>query len=759
MSGPDAELGAPGPVQLERLLESDPTDLYENAPCGYLSMVPDGEIVKVNATFCAWTGLPADAVLGRRLADLLGIGSRVYLLTHLWPLLRMQGSVQEIALDVERADGTVLPCLFNAVEVLDPDGVPLLVRATVFDVTARRRYEQELLAAQRRAEESERRSRALQLVVSDLAAATSVTGVAAVIVEHGRAAVGARGAALVLRDELAPPAHDEDLDAQLDLHTETSVGLPPQLTRELRAAAGGQAAAEIVSGVRTLELTDRLREVQPGVAAAMAAGGLVALQLVPVTANARPLGMLVLGIGAEDESELISLREPGAAPVTLPADRDALETLGQQAGQALERARLFEETSRQAERSAFLLEAARLLALAADVADTVERLADLAVSRLADVCAIDLESENGPVRQVVRHRDPARQVMTDELRVVQQRGLQPSMQALREGRTVWIRRLEDELDARVRDPRRLAAARELELTSLISVPFVTEGRVLGALTLVNDVHRARFTAADVDVAEQLALQVALVVAKAQRYELDVRASHTLQANLLPPRPPVLPGLSTAVRYLTATHGVEVGGDFYDVVALPDGQVALAVGDVVGHDITAAATMGQLTSVYRALLADRPTPGALIDRLQSGWALLGLQRMATALFASLDPASGQLRIASAGHLAPLLLVEGRAELLPVRPSRMLGAPARATPTVEWAGVLPEGATLVLFTDGLVESRTADLDQGLAELMSAAETAATSDPDALCDLLLADVRGAHRDDDIALLVLTRESCSAP
>jgi PAS domain S-box-containing protein len=754
VSGPDAELGDPGPVQLERLLESDPNDLYENAPCGYLSMLPDGRIVKVNATFCAWTGLSTDTVLGRRLPDLLGIGSRVFVLTHLWPLLRMQGAVHEVALDVVRSDGTVLPCLVNAVELRDETGAALLVRATVFDVTARRRYEQALLTAQRRAEESEQRSRSLQQVVSDLAAATSVAGVAAVIVEHGRVAAGARGAALVLRDELSPPGDDEDAD--LDLHTERSVGLPVELIRELRTAAGGRVAAELSSGVRTVELTDRLREARPGVAAAMAAGGLAALQIIPVTAYARRLGMLVLGIADADGSGLISLDEPGSVRTTEPADRDALETLGQQAGQALERARLYEETARQAERSAFLLEAARLLALAADVADTVERLADLAVSRLADMCAIDLESENGPVRRVLRHRDPARQDRADELRVVQQRsGGQPSMRALREGRTVWIRRLDDELDTLIADPRRRAVARELSLASLISVPFVADGRVLGALTLVADTQRARFTAADVDVAEQLALQVALVVAKAQRYELDVRASHTLQANLLPPRPPVLEGLSTAVRYLTATHGVEVGGDFYDVVALPDGQVALAVGDVVGHDITAAATMGQLTSVYRALLADRPSPSALIDRLQSGWALLGLQRMATAMFANLDPATGQLRIASAGHLPPLLLVGGRAEVLQVRPSRMLGAPPSPAPAAEWAGVLPKGATLVLFTDGLVESRTADIDAGLAELVTAAEAAGTSDPDALCDLLLAGVRGAHRDDDIALLVLTRNS----
>jgi serine/threonine-protein kinase RsbW len=282
---------------------------------------------------------------------------------------------------------------------------------------------------------------------------------------------------------------------------------------------------------------------------------------------------------------------------------------------------------------------------------------------------------------------------------------------------------------------------------------VADGRALGVLTLAADERRGRFTSADVDVAEQLGLQVALVIAKAQRYELDVRTSHTLQANLLPPEPPQLAGLCLAVRYLAATYGVEVGGDFYDVVRLPDEQIALAVGDVVGHDITAAATMGQLNSVYRALLADRPAPSAMIDRLQASWSLLGLQRMATALFATLDPATGQLRIASAGHPPPLLLHAGRAAFLPVTPSRMLGATASPVPAVEWAGVLPVGATLVLFTDGLVESRSADIDTGLARLVAVVEAAGTSDPDALCDRLLAELTGVHRADDIALLVLTR------
>ncbi len=741
-SGPDPR------AQLGRLLEEDPADLYENAPMGYLSALPDGRIVKVNRTFGAWTGRSPDDLLGVRFQDLLTVGGRVFHETHMMPLLRMQGAVREIALDVVRVDGSVLPCLLNAVEVRDDDGSPVLIRATLFEATARRRYERELLGAQRAAEESEARSRTVQQVVSDMAAATSVADVAAVIVERGREALGARGAALVLVEEQTSGEVPR-------LHTEHATGLSDALLAELQAAAIGQLALELAQGVRSVTLDVRLRAERPEIAAAMADDGLAGLVLVPVTADSRRLGVLVLGLGGVDQSGLISLDEPEAVRATGPADVQLLWTLGRQAGQALERARLHEETARHAERSAFLLEAARLLASAADVAETVERLAGLAVQGLADLCAIDLTSEHGMSRPVVRHRDPALQALAEELRRRQlpQRGSpHPAVQALQQRRSVWVQELDEALLRQITvDERHVEIAQELGLVSVISVPFVAEGRALGVITLAADRRRGRFTAADVEVAEQLGLQVALVVAKAQRYELDVRTSHTLQANLLPPEPPQLAGLRLAVRYLAATYGVEVGGDFYDVVRLPDEQIALAVGDVVGHDITAAATMGQLNSVYRALLVDRPAPSAMIDRLQASWSLLGLQRMATALFGTLDPRTGQVRLASAGHLPPLLLQDGHAEFLPVVPSRMLGAPP--APAVEWSGVLPPGATLVLFTDGLVESRSADIDEGLAHLLTAAVAAGTSDPDELCDRLLAELTGVHRADDIALLALTR------
>jgi len=143
------------------LLEDDPEELYDNAPCGYLSTRPDGTIAKVNATLLTWTGYDREAVLGRRFQELLPAGDRIFYETHFAPLLRMQGHVREIAVQLVCRDGRRLPVLVNSVLKRDAAGAPQVVRTAVFDATERRSYEQELLAARRRAEESEAKATAL----------------------------------------------------------------------------------------------------------------------------------------------------------------------------------------------------------------------------------------------------------------------------------------------------------------------------------------------------------------------------------------------------------------------------------------------------------------------------------------------------------------------------------------------------------------------------------------------------------------------
>jgi sigma-B regulation protein RsbU (phosphoserine phosphatase) len=146
----------------DALVDDDPEELYENAPCAYLSLLPDGSIAKVNATFTAWTGHGRDDVIGRRFQDLLAPGDRIFYETHVAPMLRMQGLVREIAVDVVCEPSSVrLPVLMNAAAKVEASGEPGIVRAVLFDATERRRYERELVAARERAEASEQRATAL----------------------------------------------------------------------------------------------------------------------------------------------------------------------------------------------------------------------------------------------------------------------------------------------------------------------------------------------------------------------------------------------------------------------------------------------------------------------------------------------------------------------------------------------------------------------------------------------------------------------
>lgn len=145
----------------EALPDDDPVQLYEQAPCGYVSTTEDGSIVKVNATLCTWLGVAPADLLGRPFVELLGAGSRIYHETHYRPMLQMQGFVREIAADMVRADGSRLPILLNASMATSPDGTGHLVRMAIFDATERRAYERELLRARDAAREAEARAKSL----------------------------------------------------------------------------------------------------------------------------------------------------------------------------------------------------------------------------------------------------------------------------------------------------------------------------------------------------------------------------------------------------------------------------------------------------------------------------------------------------------------------------------------------------------------------------------------------------------------------
>jgi serine phosphatase RsbU (regulator of sigma subunit) len=212
----------------------------------------------------------------------------------------------------------------------------------------------------------------------------------------------------------------------------------------------------------------------------------------------------------------------------------------------------------------------------------------------------------------------------------------------------------------------------------------------------------------------------------------------------------------AARYLPANNHAHVGGDWYDVLPLPDGDIGLAIGDVMGHDLEAAAAMGQLRSVLRAFAWDGAAPALALSRLDHLVNGLDMGRLATAVYGRLrlsPHGGGHLEYATAGHPPPVLrLPNGATELLEDAHAPMIGLPTvseRSTAKV----TIPAGATLVLYTDGLVEDRIRTADQGIGQLRRVLEAApADARLDELCDVILDRLRpDQHSDDDIALLLL--------
>ncbi|WP_322734563.1 SpoIIE family protein phosphatase [Streptomyces ferrugineus] len=287
---------------------------------------------------------------------------------------------------------------------------------------------------------------------------------------------------------------------------------------------------------------------------------------------------------------------------------------------------------------------------------------------------------------------------------------------------------------------------------LIVAPLHGRSQVLGSVVLVRAPDRPDFTGDDLLVASQLATHTALGLEKAMLYEREASIADTLQRTMLPPSLPAPPGVRLASRYLPSSRTAQVGGDWYDAIPLPGNRVALVIGDVMGHSMTSAAIMGQLrTSVQTLAGLDLP-PDEVLHHLDEQAGRLGSEHTATCLYAMYDPVLHRLLVSSAGHLPPVLLhPDGGTEVLHVPPGAPIGVGSGGFETVETNA--PTGATLLLYTDGLVESRDSDVLTGVdrlcARLRAAASAAAPLALEELCDEALGTLGKGDRDDDIALL----------
>lgn len=297
------------------------------------------------------------------------------------------------------------------------------------------------------------------------------------------------------------------------------------------------------------------------------------------------------------------------------------------------------------------------------------------------------------------------------------------------------------------------------MRTLLGVAITVRDRIYGNLYLAERLDGRPFDDQDEAVVLTLAGAAGIAIENARLYDQVRSGAETFQRLLLPRLPDLSPFLASAV-YRPASAPHPLGGDWYDAQILPDGALAAVIGDVTGHDLEAAAAMAQTRSMLHALLYERRTPPSLVlERLDHALAALPQPPVTTALLARIEPhAPGwTLRWSTAGHLPPLLLhSDGTARYLQATPGLPLGVDV-TQPRPDHTHPLPAGATVLLFTDGLVERPDRPLDSGLAAFAGLAAAHHDRSLDALCRLLL-DRHPSDGHDDMALLAL-RTPATAP
>ncbi|MEU0072985.1 SpoIIE family protein phosphatase [Streptomyces sp. NPDC006332] len=435
------------------------------------------------------------------------------------------------------------------------------------------------------------------------------------------------------------------------------------------------------------------------------------------------------------------------------------------------------------QRLVLLNDASVLIGSTLDLARTAQELADVAVPRFADFVTVDLlpaieggeDPPHGAPRGPVRLRRVAFQSVLEGCpEAVVRRGTVAAYPAgstaarcLASGRPI-IEHVTPAALAEVerQTPQRAERMRRFGFHSVLAVPMRARGLTLGVATFSRHRQPKVFEQDDLLLGEEITARAAVCIDNARRYTRERAISLALQSSLLPQQLPEQAALDVASRYLPANTRAGVGGDWFDVIPLSGARVALVVGDVVGHGIQASATMGRLRTAVRTLADIDLPPDELLIHLDDlvnrpagaadGTTATTGDIGATCLYAVYDPVSRHCTVARAGHPVPALVTpDGTVEFLDVPAGPPLGLGGLPFESTELT--LAEGSLLVLYTDGLVEVRGHDVDDGTDTLREALGRP-TGDLEATCDALLRTMLTDHPSDDVALLVARTRALDA-
>lgn len=451
---------------------------------------------------------------------------------------------------------------------------------------------------------------------------------------------------------------------------------------------------------------------------------------------------------AEDEAMLVQLASLASGAIL------RLEAL---AGERAAR----QEAEQAAVVRGLLSDASEVFAASLEPVELAARLADLTVPRLAEIAAVHVLDDDlgAPELAAVRCVDPAHEQQLRQW-LEDPSALNPAAEfgvhaVLRSGQVQLLPELDDGvLAAVVGDAMSAQALRRIVRRSGLIVPLTARGATTGALSLSRD---EPFGPAEVEQALDLARRAALSLDNLRRYAFERDVATTLQLSLLPRELPTGTLLSSAARYLPGARGTQVGGDWYDLLEIEDGSLVLVVGDVMGRGVRAAALMGQLRAAVRAFALEGHGPAELLRLLDRFVQTLDDLHFTTCVVGRLEPRTGRLCVASAGHPPPLVVdSDGRPSFMELDPNLPLGV--GDAEFVEQEVLLPAGAAVLLYTDGLVEEPGTDVDAGLAALRAAAAGPVDS-AEALCDRVLRTLgRDGGHADDTALLILVLDGGAA-